>query len=170
QLARFGQVGVAPLVFAALTTQGDLDGGTPIDVSAADRLFDLAPVWLSQPAPLHHELEPGKREALGGQRRRAIGALSLANRLEVQPRHEPVGRDLEHGVGDLSVRVGLVRHIRGNRKNPTVLRTPTLPSPRGGGVNYRASPTGGEGASVVTGRSISNVDPSPRWLSTWTCP
>src|SRR5207247_6870795 len=116
QLARFGEA--APLVFASLTAQGDLDGGTPIDVSAADRLFDLTPVWLSQPAPLHYELESRKREALGGQRRRAIGALRLANRLAVQPRHEPVGRDLEHGGGDLTVRVRLGPHTRGHPTYP----------------------------------------------------
>src|SRR5437016_14044353 len=89
ELAGFGEAGIAPLVFAPVTTERDLDGRALIDVSASDRLLDLAPEGLAQPAPLDHELEPRQREALGGQGCRGIGALGLADGVKVQPGHPP---------------------------------------------------------------------------------
>src|SRR5256885_7158811 len=140
KLARLREAGIAPLVFAPVTTERDLDGRALIDVSASDRLLDLAPEGLAQPAPLDHELEPRQGEALGGQRRRGIGALGVADGVKVQPGHQPVGRDLEHRLGHVAVQVRLVRHIRGNPKNPTVLRPPPCPPPEGEGLTTDAPP------------------------------
>src|SRR6202035_158246 len=94
-LAGFALFGAAPLVFPALAPQDDLHRRAPIDVSAPDRLLDLAPVRFPKPAPFDPTCAAHEGAVVAGQDRARVGPLSLADSREVEPGHQPVGRDLE---------------------------------------------------------------------------
>src|SRR2546423_13576041 len=93
-LARCVLGGGAPLVLAPLASQRDLYRGAPIDVSAADRVLDLAPEAFPQPAPFDHQFDATEGEVVGGEGRQRVGPLRPADGLQVEPGHQPVNRDL----------------------------------------------------------------------------
>src|SRR2546429_8208194 len=103
-------------------TQDHLHRRAPIDVAAGDRLLRLPPERFPQPAAFDYQLDALQGEVVWTQGGDGVRSLRLADGLEVEPGHQPVGWDLQCRVRGFAVEIRLVRHIRRNLKNPALLR------------------------------------------------